>query len=148
MTKAKRKIVKRPATRKNKYHARRSDDFDSDAEKDYSGILKLLKMAGEIKDYRHHPPPVLLFENPNGRDISWNIDFWVQQTDDVGYYVEVKGKPTRKLPEYYLKLRMYQAKPPAPLIVVEKVISTRFKIVIAVGCGEAGVLVKALTSLI
>ncbi len=79
--------MKKPKT--NKYHARRTGNFDSDAERDYDAILKLLKMAGVILTFVHHPDPVMLLKNPSGKNITWHLDFWVQQDKKTGYYVEV-----------------------------------------------------------
>jgi len=99
--------------RSNKYHARRSFGFDSNAERDYADVLEIKKRGGLIKDFIHHPPAVKWGNAPY--TASWRIDFLVTLNDDTEIYVEYKGMPT---PEYKIKFKWFKSDNVAPIIIM------------------------------
>lgn len=118
-------MARKPTTRRNKYNAKRSMGFDSQAERGYDDVLSLLKRSGQIKDYIHHPPAVKIVGS-----VKWRVDFKVIQNDDSGYYVEVKGMETS---DYKLKLLLWKDHKPAPLFVVKKYGELRYRVIDEVG---------------
>ena len=113
--------------RKNKFNAKRVGKFDSTAESEYDGVLELLKKAGEIADYEHHPPPVTL-----AGCITWKVDFMVEANDGTMYYVEVKGY-TKTDRNYKKNMALWRWEIPAPLFVVTKYGPNRFRLVEEIG---------------
>ena len=111
--------------RRNKFNAKRVGKFDSTAESEYAGVLELLKRAGEIADYEHHPPTVLL-----AGCIKWRVDFLVTPNEGDDYYIEVKGMPTA---DYKVKLELWRNEKPAPLFVVTKYGPSRFRVIDEIG---------------
>jgi hypothetical protein len=99
--------------RTNKYGAKRSFGYDSNAERDYADVLEMKKRGGLIKDFIHHPPAVKWGNAPHGT--SWKIDFLVTLNDDAEIYVEYKGFPT----DYYkIKYKWFKSDNVAPIIVM------------------------------
>ena len=107
---------------KNKYNASRSAGYDSKAEREYSEVLELLKRAGEIREFQHHPPAVKLC----GGYVKWRVDYRVVGANGEEYYVEVKGMPTEG---YRIKLNIWKYERPFPLFVVTKITPLRFKVI-------------------
>ncbi len=85
-------------------------------------MLELLKRAGEIRDYEHHPPAVELC----GGLVKWKVDYRVAGINGEEYYVEVKGMQTEG---YRIKLNIWKYERPFPLFVVTKVGPMRFKVI-------------------
>ena len=113
--------------RTNKYGAVRSrchcgQTADSKAEGEYCDLLALMKRAGEIADYQHHPAAVKMTD----AGIQWRVDFWVQEPDGSEYYVEVKGLATA---DYKIKLELYRTYGVLPLYVVKRYGSMRFRLI-------------------
>jgi len=110
---------------RNKYHAIRVRKYDSKAEKEYADVLELLKRAGKIESYEHHPEPVVLMKASDGKDITWKIDFLITNKEKQ-YYVEVKGFKTA---DFIIKLKMYRnLQIRLPLFVVKRYGDLRYKI--------------------
>lgn len=103
----------------NKYHAKRSGPFDSQAELEYGEVLELEKRAGEIKDYIHHPPAIKMY----GR-IRYEPDYLVTGKDGKQCYVEVKGDETG---EWRIKFNWLKENCPLSLFVVQKYGTGRFR---------------------
>ncbi len=118
----------------NKYNARASEGYGSQDEREYGDVLELLKRAGQIKDYVHHGPAVVLSELPR---ITWAIDYRVVAIDGSIFYVEYKGMATDM---YKMKLRLYKEQAAAgnittPLFVVTKYGPMRFRVIESVNAG-------------
>ena len=75
--------------------------YGSHAELYYAGVLELLKKAGEIISYQHHPPSVILLSG----GVKWRVDYLVVKNKNIKYYVEVKGYAT---PEFKKKVIWYR----------------------------------------
>lgn len=96
----------------SKYHSRKVTvdgiTFDSKKEARKYQELKLLKRAGEIKDFELQPEFVLLegFRDMNGvwhRPIKYRADFRVINNDGSEVIIDTKGHRTR---EYQIKKKM------------------------------------------
>ena len=84
----------------NKYNARRSGGFDSQLEGAFHELLVSAEEEGLVKYFLYHPPAVKF-----PADVRWNVDFLVQPTTGLEFYVEVKGLQT---PVFRLKWKMYK----------------------------------------
>jgi len=119
--------------RRNKYNNIRSFGYDSMAEREYSEVLELLRLADppEIVSFQHHPPAAVLVGS-----VRWRIDFLVE-TEKHKFYVEVKGMPTS---DYKVKLELYRSIYDQgnllPLFVVKKYALHRYKIIDSIGTDE------------
>jgi predicted exporter len=80
--------------------------FDSKKEAEYYGVLKLRKMAGEIKDFKIQVP----FEmRVNGELICKYIaDFVVYYPNGI-QVIDVKSEITRTNPVYRIKIKLLKA---------------------------------------
>lgn len=95
----------------SKYHNRKTEVdgivFDSKKEADYYCTLKMLKMAGRIKDFQMQVPfelqPKYKYGNKTIRSIKYVADFIVTYDDDHVEVVDVKGVRTK---EYMLKKKI------------------------------------------
>ena len=85
-------------------------EFDSIKEADYYCQLKILKMAGEIKDFglqeKYELQPMFKKDGVTHRSITYAADFVIENNDGTTDVVDVKGFETqvfkikRKLFEY------------------------------------------------
>ncbi len=115
--------------RKNKYHARRCGDFDSQAEKEYGSVLELLKRAGKIQDYKHHPPTVKL-----RCMVTWRPDYLCHDAEGEPFYVEVKSPVTHKLQAFRMVMKLYRYEfdkygDQPPVYVVQRYGPQKFKVI-------------------
>jgi len=115
--------------RKNKYNAQRHGRFDSGAEQEYNGVLQLLKRAGEIQDFRHHPPPARLKCR-----VTWRPDFMVWPKGGDPYYVEIKSPVTYQLQAFRFLMKCYrfefdQYHELPPVYVVQRYKPNKFKLI-------------------
>lgn len=78
-------------------------NFDSKAEARYYCELKLLKLAGQIKDYAIKPRFTLLPRNGIFRAVEYIADFLVYYKDGREELIDVKGVETK---EFKLKRKM------------------------------------------
>ena len=86
--------------------------FDSQKEANYYCDLKLLKKAGQIKDFELQPEFVLLTpedDHVTGRGIKYRADFKIINNDETVEIVDVKGYKTNI---YKLKKKFLFAKFP------------------------------------
>ena len=94
-----------------KYHNKKTMvdgiKFDSDKEDDYYCELRMLKMAGVVKDFVLQPKyelqPKYHYKGKTVRAINYVADFKVFYTDGHIEVVDVKGVRTK---EYLLKRKM------------------------------------------
>ena len=94
---------KRKSKRKSKYNNQKTivDDikFDSKKEAEYYCQLKLLKQAGEIKDYRLQPryelQPAFEKNSKKYRAITYIADFAIINNDGTTEVVDIKGVETQ-----------------------------------------------------
>lgn len=112
-------VDKAPA-RKNKYNNQKTIvdgiEFDSKKEADYYIHLKLLKRAGEIKDFGLQPR----FELQEGfdkngkryRPITYYADFIITNNDGTTEIIDVKSSKTFKTQVYRIKKKMFEYKYP------------------------------------
>ena len=113
--------VTKPQVKKNKYrnHKTKVDGitFDSKKEADYYCQLKLLKRAGEIKDFglqqRYELLPTFRKNGITHRSITYVADFVIENNDGTTDIVDTKGfenqvfKIKQKLFEYmYPELKL------------------------------------------
>ncbi len=97
--------------RKGKYNNRKVTidgiTFDSAKEGDYYCQLKMLRMAGQIKDFERQVPyelqPKFKHEGKTIRAIKYIADFVVIYPDGSEEVIDVKGEPTDV---YLLKRKM------------------------------------------
>lgn len=95
------------------YHSKKTVvdgyEFDSILESEYYLRLRLLKAAGEIKDFKLQPTFLLQpkFKDDLGtcREISYTPDFQVYHNDDSIEIVEVKGYET---PEFKIRFKLFR----------------------------------------
>jgi hypothetical protein len=93
------------------YH-RKDRKFPSLLERAVFEALVERELEDRIYDIAFQPN-VVLQDGPPEIKITWNIDFsFVERPTDRLVYCEAKGLVTE---DYKLKLKMYRAKPPAPL---------------------------------
>ncbi|TDO92331.1 uncharacterized protein DUF1064 [Halanaerobium saccharolyticum] len=104
------------STRKNKYNNKKplvdGIKFDSKKEARFYENLKLLKAAGEVKEFELQPKFVLLEKNKDrvtGRGIKYIADFKITYSDGSVEVVDVKGHKTQV---YKLKKKLLLAKYP------------------------------------
>ena len=99
----------------NKYNAKKTGldgfTFDSAREAQEYLRLKLLKKAGEIKDFQPHPTFIL--QERFKRDghtyaaIRYTPDFLVEYPDGRQAAVEVKSEATRRARDYSIRKRLF-----------------------------------------
>jgi len=66
--------------------------YDSAWEMEYAGVLRSRQMAGEVREYQHHPPKIELAPARDGqRALTYTPDFRVVLADGQLEYHEVKG---------------------------------------------------------
>jgi len=90
--------------------------FDSKKEAAKYGELLLLKRAGEVIDFKHHPKAFVLqggYRCPqNGkwiRPITYTPDFWILYADGREVWIDTKGYRTEV---YKIKLKLFREKYP------------------------------------
>ena len=103
-------------SRRHKYNAQKTKvnghTFDSKAESEYFGLLKLKIRAGEIKYIDVHPVVSL----PGG--IRWKLDFFIYYPDGKIEAIDIKGFETQV---FKMKQKLFnQFHPLAPLKVITK----------------------------
>ena len=94
---------KRKSKRKSKYNNQKTIvdgiKFDSKKEAEYYCQLKLLKQAGEIKDYRLQPryelQPAFEKNSKKYRAITYIADFAIINNDGTTEVVDIKGVETQ-----------------------------------------------------
>ena len=90
--------------------------FDSKKEAEYYCQLKLLKQAGEIKDYRLQPryelQPAFKKNGKKYRAITYIADFVITNNDGTTEVVDVKSSKTFKTQVYRIKKKMFEYKYP------------------------------------
>lgn len=122
-----------PMNRKHKYNAKKATidgiTFDSKAEAAYYNRLKILKKAGEIKDFEMQVQFNLLesFEHPSKktkagepsrvRAINFTPDFVITELDGSKTVVDVKGMITKDFP---LRAKLFMNKYNMPLILAKR----------------------------
>lgn len=120
-------------SRRHKYNAKKTVidgiTFDSKAEAAYYNQLKMLKKAGEIKDFEMQKEFVLLegFNHPSKktksgkpsrvRAIKYIPDFIVTENDGTKKVVDVKGVQT---PDFRIKAKMFMKKYKVPLVLATR----------------------------
>jgi hypothetical protein len=101
--------------RANKHNARRVGASDSKLEDDFRQHLALLKAAGKIEEFTHHPGPVV-FLHETSRSIlcEYEPDFEVVLNSFESVTFETKGMRSRGPAEqlWRLKMRMFVARFP------------------------------------
>ncbi len=110
--------VKQP--KKSKYNNKKvivdGIKFDSKKEAEYYCQLKLLKQAGEIKDYRLQPiyelQPAFKKNGKKYRAITYIADFVITNNDGTTDVVDVKSSKTFKTQVYRIKKKMFEYKYP------------------------------------
>ena len=101
--------------KRNKYGNRKVEidghKFDSKLEARYYSELKLLKQAGEIKDFSLQPKfelqPNYKRGNKTIRKITYSADFRVEHIDGEIEIIDIKGHVTK---EFALKRKMLEYK--------------------------------------
>lgn len=97
--------------KRNKYNATKvfldGHKFDSKKEARRYGQLKLLKQAGEIKDFEIQPK--YEFRMNDKLICSYYGDFKVTLNDGTEVVEDVKSEATRKNPVYRIKNKMMKA---------------------------------------
>lgn len=90
--------------------------FDSKKEAEYYCQLKLLKQAGEIKDYKLQPryelQPAFEKNGKKYRAITYIADFAIINNDGTTEVVDVKSSKTFKTQVYRIKKKMFEYKYP------------------------------------
>src|SRR5690625_183598 len=110
-------------TTRNKYGNRKVNidghTFDSKLEARYYNELKLLKQAGEIKDFELQPTfelqPSFKKYSKTIRNIQYKADFKVINNDGLVEIIDIKGHKTK---EFNLKRKMFDYKFDLPLRVL------------------------------
>lgn len=103
-----------------KYHNKKVEIdgivFDSKKEANYYCELKILKMAGKVKDFELQVPfelqPKFKYEGKTIRAIKYVADFVVKYPDGLKVVVDTKGFRTK---DYLLKRKMLLYKYPGIL---------------------------------
>ena len=101
----------------SKYNAQKTSVdniiFDSKAEANYYKSLKLLKKAGEIKDFELQPTYILQDGYKRGKrkvqPITYKADFLVTYTDGRQEIIDCKGMKTEV---YRIKKKIFEYKYP------------------------------------
>lgn len=114
---------------KNKKHTIDGIEFDSRAEALYYSQLKLLKRAGEIKDFTMQQRFTLLdsFKHPSKltkagkpsrvRAIHYIPDFVIEDAEGKKYVVDVKGFRTK---DFNIKAKLFMSRYNMPLILAKR----------------------------
>lgn len=104
-------------------------EFDSKAEAAYYNRLKILKKAGEIKDFEMQKEFTLLegFNHPSKKNkrgkpsrvraIKYIPDFIVTENDGTKKVIDVKGMQT---PDFKIKAKMFMKEYNMPLILAKR----------------------------
>lgn len=99
--------------KKSKYGAKKTEVdgivFDSQREANYYCELKILKQAGEIRDFALQPKYILLPGNEKNRGIAYIADFLIVHNDGSTEVIDVKGMETR---DFKLKKKMFECNYP------------------------------------
>lgn len=103
--------------KRSKYNAKKTVvdgiTFDSKKEADYYCELKMLKMAGKVKEYELQVPfellPSFKYKGKTIRGVKYTADFVVKYTDGHTEVVDVKGMRTEA---YKLKKKLLLSKNP------------------------------------
>jgi len=81
-----------PGLRPKMGRGRRPDnDVMNGTEKAYAKELELMKLAGQISDYKFHAFTLTIAEPPKAKAARWTPDFAVWSADMVLEFHEVKG---------------------------------------------------------
>ena len=90
--------------------------FDSKKEAEYYCQLKLLKQAGEIKDFglqpRYELQPTFKKNGVTHRSITYVADFIVDWADGTTEVIDVKSSKSFKTQVYRIKKKMFEYKYP------------------------------------
>lgn len=106
--------------RKSKYNNKKTTidgiQFDSQKEAEYYCQLKLLKKAGEIRDFglqpRYELQPTFKKNGTTHRSITYVADFIIDNNDGTTDVVDVKSSKTFKTQVYRIKKKMFEYKYP------------------------------------
>lgn len=106
--------------KRNKYNAQKTVvdgiTFDSRKEADYYCQLKILKRAGEIKDFglqqRYELQPTFKKNGTTHRSITYVADFVVVNNDGTTDVIDVKAARSFKTDVYKIKKKMFEYKYP------------------------------------
>lgn len=112
-------IIDTPA-KKSKYSNRKTEvdgiRFDSQKEADYYCQLKLLKQAGEIKDFgmqqRYELLPTFKKNGMTFRSVTYVADFVIVNNDGTTEVVDVKASKNFKTDVYKIKRKLFEHKYP------------------------------------
>lgn len=89
----------------NKYHAKRTNGYDSKKESIRAQELRLLERAGKITGLQEQPVFELIPKQEGERAVKYKADF--SYFEDGEFVVEdVKSPVTRKLPAYIIKRKL------------------------------------------
>ena len=105
------------AKKKNKYRNIKTTvdgiEFDSRKEADYYCQLKLLKRAGEIKDFglqpRYELQPTFKKNGTTHRSITYVADFVIDNNDGTTEIIDIKGVETQV---FKIKKKLFEYKYP------------------------------------
>lgn len=113
------KVVKK-VKKKSKYNNIKTEvdgiKFDSRKEADYYCQLKLLKRAGEIRDFglqpRYELQPTFKKDGTTHRSITYVADFVVVNNDGTTDVIDVKAAKNFKTDVYKIKKKLFEYKYP------------------------------------
>ncbi|WP_110939841.1 DUF1064 domain-containing protein [Geosporobacter subterraneus] len=95
--------------KKSKYGAKKTEVdgivFDSQREANYYCELKMLKQAGEIRDFALQPKYILLPRDDKSRGITYKADFIITHNDGSKEIIDVKGFETK---DFKLKKKLFE----------------------------------------
>ena len=87
--------------------------FDSKAEAERYGELRMLEQAGQIKGLRVHPRFCIVDKDQNGAAMAYEADFeYVELPDMARVILDIKGGKATQTPLWRLKWRLVQARYP------------------------------------
>lgn len=106
-------LNKKKPKKKNKYNNKKTEidgiTFDSKKEAEYYSMLKILKQAGEIKDFglqpRYELQPKFSKNGKTYRAITYIADFVIVNLDGTTEVVDVKGVETQV---FKIKKKMFE----------------------------------------
>lgn len=112
-------IMDTPA-KKSKYNNRKTEvdgiTFDSKKEAEYYCQLKLLKRAGEIKDFgmqqRYELLPTFKKNGVTHRSITYIADFVITNNDGTTEIIDIKAAKNFKTDVYRIKKKLFEHKYP------------------------------------
>lgn len=110
-------MTKRAPVKKSKYRNIKTVvdgiEFDSKKEADYYCKLKILKQAGEIKDFELQPryelQPTFKKNGTTHRSITYVADFIITNNDGTTEVVDIKGVETQV---FKIKKKLFEYKYP------------------------------------